>query len=62
MRAALLLQCPDGPGIVAAVGAFVAERGPPKVSAAVTAFPMEHCNVISSWAVSAKGEVTNVYV
>ena len=27
MRAALLLQCPDRPGIVAAVGAYVAERG-----------------------------------
>ena len=27
MRAALLLKCPDGPGIVAAVGAFVAEMG-----------------------------------
>ena len=27
MRAALLLQCPDRPGIVAAVGAFVAETG-----------------------------------
>ena len=27
MRAVLLLQCPDEPGIVAAVGAFVAEAG-----------------------------------
>src|SRR6476661_1605077 len=27
MRAALLLQCADRPGIVAAVGAYVAERG-----------------------------------
>src|SRR4029079_4010157 len=27
MRAALLLQCPDRPGIVAAVGAFVADTG-----------------------------------
>ena len=27
MRAVLLLQCPDRPGIVAAVGAFVAEAG-----------------------------------
>jgi sulfane dehydrogenase subunit SoxC len=42
--------------------AFLAERGPPKGSPPVTAFPMEHCNVISSWGVSAKGEVTNVYV
>jgi len=42
--------------------AFIAERGAPKVSPNVGAFPMEHCNVISSWGVSAKGEVTNVYV
>jgi formyltetrahydrofolate deformylase len=27
VRAALLLKCPDGPGIVAAVGAFVADAG-----------------------------------
>jgi len=27
VRAVLLLQCPDGPGIVAAVGAFVADTG-----------------------------------
>jgi formyltetrahydrofolate deformylase len=27
VRAALLLKCPDGPGIVAAVGAFVAQAG-----------------------------------
>jgi len=42
--------------------AFYAERGAPKVSPNVNAFPMEHCNVISSWSVSAKGEVSNVYV
>ena len=42
--------------------AFIAERGAPKNSPNVNAFPMEHCNVISSWGVSAKGEVTNVYV
>jgi sulfane dehydrogenase subunit SoxC len=42
--------------------AFIAERGPPKTSPNVAAFPMEHCNFISSWGVSAKGEVTNVYV
>jgi sulfane dehydrogenase subunit SoxC len=42
--------------------AFLAERGAPRGNAAVTAFPMEHCNMISSWGVSAKGEVTNVYV
>jgi hypothetical protein len=42
--------------------AFLAERGQPKASPPVTAFPMEHCNVISSWGVSARGEVSNVYV
>jgi sulfane dehydrogenase subunit SoxC len=42
--------------------AFLAERGAPKVTANANAFPMEHCNMISSWGVSAKGEVTNVYV
>src|SRR5262249_38344865 len=42
--------------------AFLAERGKPRGNAPVTAFPMEHCNVISSWGVGAKGEVTNVYV
>ncbi len=42
--------------------AFIAERGAPKNSPNVNAFPMEHCNLISSWGVSAKGEVTNVYV
>jgi sulfane dehydrogenase subunit SoxC len=41
---------------------FLAERGQPRGNPAVTAFPMEHCNMISSWGVSAKGEVTNVYV
>jgi sulfane dehydrogenase subunit SoxC len=41
---------------------FLAERGQPRGNAAVTAFPMEHCNMISSWGVGAKGEVTNVYV
>ena len=41
---------------------FIAERGAPKNSPNVNAFPMEHCNLISSWGVSAKGEVTNVYV
>ena len=42
--------------------AFIAERGAPKNSPNVNAFPMEHCNLISSWGVSAKGEVSNVYV
>jgi len=44
------------------LAAFLAERGQPRASPPVTAFPMEHCNVISSWGVSAKGEVSNVYV
>jgi hypothetical protein len=42
--------------------AFLAERGAPKVTPNIAAFPMEHCNMISSWGVNAKGEVTNVYV
>jgi sulfane dehydrogenase subunit SoxC len=42
--------------------AFLAERGAPKGTPSVAAFPMEHCNVVSSWGVSAKGEVSHVYV
>jgi sulfane dehydrogenase subunit SoxC len=42
--------------------AFLAERGEPRGNAVVTAFPMEHCNMISSWGVGANGEVTHVYV
>ncbi len=41
--------------------ALIAERGAPKVTPPVTAFPMEHCNAISIWAVNSKGEVSNVY-
>ena len=38
-----------------------AERGEPKVNVPVTAFPMGHMNVITSWAVDQKGEVKHVY-
>jgi sulfane dehydrogenase subunit SoxC len=42
--------------------AFLAERGAPKTTPNVAGFPMEHCNMVSSWGVSAKGEVSHVYV
>ena len=38
-----------------------AERGAPKVNVPVTAFPMGHMNVITSWAIDNKGEVKHVY-
>jgi sulfane dehydrogenase subunit SoxC len=38
-----------------------AERGEPKVNVPVTAFPMGHMNVITSWAIDGKGEVKHVY-
>jgi sulfane dehydrogenase subunit SoxC len=38
-----------------------AERGAPKVNVPVTAFPMGHMNVITSWAINNKGEITHVY-
>ena len=38
-----------------------AERGAPKTNVPVTAFPMGHMNVITSWAIDAKGEIKNVY-
>ena len=41
---------------------FLAERGPPRGTPAVAAFTMEHCNAITSWGISAKGEVSHVYV
>jgi sulfane dehydrogenase subunit SoxC len=37
------------------------ERGEPKVNVPVTAFPMGHMNVITSWAIDGKGEATHVY-
>jgi sulfane dehydrogenase subunit SoxC len=61
--AVLLSRATDEAGNVQpSRAAFLAERGAPRGNAAVTAFPMEHCNMVSSWGVSAKGEVTNVYV
>ncbi len=61
--AVLLSRATDEAGNVQpSRAAFLAERGQPRASPPVTAFPMEHCNVISSWGVSAKGEVSNVYV
>jgi sulfane dehydrogenase subunit SoxC len=38
-----------------------AERGEPKVNVPVTAFPMGHMNVITSWAIDNKGEAKHVY-
>jgi sulfane dehydrogenase subunit SoxC len=38
-----------------------AERGEPKVNVPVTAFPMGHMNVITSWAIDGKGEAKHVY-
>jgi sulfane dehydrogenase subunit SoxC len=38
-----------------------AERGAPKVNVPVTAFPMGHMNVITSWAIDAKGDIKHVY-
>ena len=38
-----------------------AERGDPKTNPPVTAFPMEHINAITSWAIDAKGETKHVY-
>jgi sulfane dehydrogenase subunit SoxC len=40
---------------------IAAERGVPKVNVPVTAFPMGHMNVITSWGVDSKGEVKHVY-
>jgi len=61
--AVLLSRATDEAGNVQpSRAAFMAQRGEPKITPAVVAFPMEHCNLVSSWGVSAKGEVTNVYV
>src|SRR5437016_2654061 len=38
-----------------------AERGEPKINVPVTAFPMGHMNVITSWAIDSKGEAKHVY-
>jgi sulfane dehydrogenase subunit SoxC len=40
---------------------IVAERGEPRANLPVTAFPMGHMNVITSWGVDNKGEVKHVY-
>jgi sulfane dehydrogenase subunit SoxC len=40
---------------------IVAERGEPRANLPVTAFPMGHMNVITSWSVDNKGEVKHVY-
>ncbi len=42
-------------------GEMFAERGEPKVNVPVTAFPMGHVNVITSWAIDSKGEAKHVY-
>jgi sulfane dehydrogenase subunit SoxC len=39
---------------------LIAERGEPRATPPVGAFPMEHVNCISSWAVDAKGAVSHV--
>src|SRR5438105_3063256 len=41
---------------------LLAERGEPKSNPPVTAFPMEHMNAITSWAIDSKGEAKHVYV
>jgi sulfane dehydrogenase subunit SoxC len=41
--------------------AFIADRGPPRSTPNVAAFPMEHCNVITSWGINPNGEVSHVY-
>jgi sulfane dehydrogenase subunit SoxC len=40
---------------------LVAERGAPTANPPVTAFPMGHMNMITSWAVDSKGDVKHVY-
>ena len=40
---------------------LVAERGQTTQVPAVTAFPSQHCNAITTWAVDASGEVKHVY-
>src|SRR6202035_6107758 len=42
-------------------GDMFAERGEPKGNTPVTAFPMGHMNVITSWAIDSKGEAKHVY-
>jgi sulfane dehydrogenase subunit SoxC len=40
---------------------FVAKRGELKTVPPVTAFPNQHCNAITSWAVDSTGEVKHAY-
>jgi sulfane dehydrogenase subunit SoxC len=40
---------------------LLAERGEPKVNVPVTAFPMGHMNMITSWAIDTQGKVKHVY-
>jgi sulfane dehydrogenase subunit SoxC len=40
---------------------LLAERGPPRTNPPVTAFAMTHMNMITSWAIDAKGEAKHVY-
>jgi sulfane dehydrogenase subunit SoxC len=40
---------------------IAAERGEPRLNVPVTAFPMGHMNVITSWGIDSKGEVKHVY-
>jgi sulfane dehydrogenase subunit SoxC len=40
---------------------IIAERGQTKTVPAVTAFPTQHYNGITSWAIDSKGEVRHVY-
>ncbi|MGZ5225051.1 MAG: hypothetical protein ACXWCS_12855, partial [Burkholderiales bacterium] len=40
---------------------FVAQRGELKTVPAVAAFPNQHFNAITSWAIDEKGEVKHVY-
>ena len=41
---------------------LIAERGEPRGTPPVAAFPMNHVNCICSWAIDAKGAVSHVYV
>ncbi|HEY4265445.1 MAG TPA: sulfite dehydrogenase [Micropepsaceae bacterium] len=41
---------------------LMAERGEPRNTPNVAAFPMNHVNCISSWGIDAKGAVSHVYV
>jgi sulfane dehydrogenase subunit SoxC len=41
---------------------LIAERGAPRNTPNVNAFPMNHVNSISSWGIDAKGAVSHVYV